>query len=71
MKNRFIVIVLSLMFFIGLFCSELPYKAIDPGTVPVFKGSMEDPGIRIVYEDPEGEYIFIEIDGVLYVYYLK
>ncbi|HOD17855.1 MAG TPA: hypothetical protein PLF50_07040 [Candidatus Cloacimonadota bacterium] len=70
MKNRFIVIVLSLMFSVGLFCSELPYKAIDPNTIPIFVGSINDPSVKIVYEDPEGEYIFIEINGILYVYYL-
>ena len=71
MKVRIIAIILSLMLGVGLFSAELPYKGIDPNTVPVFIGSLNDPGVKIVYEDPEGEYIFIEIDGVLYVYYLE
>jgi hypothetical protein len=70
MRNRIIAIVLLLLFSVSMFCAEIDYTAIDPSTVTVYIGSMNDPEIKIVYRDSTGTYIFIEKDGKLYVHYL-
>ncbi len=58
------------VFGLNLICAEIDYSAIDHQTLPVYTGSIEDPGIRVIYEDKYGLYIIVEYEGVLYVYYL-
>ncbi len=37
--------------------------------LPVYLGSLNDSGVEIRYEDPDGEYIIIEIGDIIYVFY--
>jgi len=52
-----------------LVASKIDYSAIDPLTLPVYLGSLTAPGVEIRYEDPDGEYIIIEIGDIIYVFY--
>ncbi len=64
------VLVLAVLFVITfLAASEIDYSAIDPFTLPVYLGSLNDPGVEIRYEDSEGEYIIIEIGDITNIYY--
>ncbi len=64
------VLVLAVLFVITLLvASEIDYSAIDPYTLPVYLGSLNAPGVEIRYEDPDGEYIIIEIGDLIYVFY--
>ncbi len=69
MKKLLLVLVLA-VFSLNLVCAAPDYSIIPPQSLPTFTGSLEDPQIYIVYEDPEGVYVYIEYEGVLYVYYL-
>ena len=69
MKKLVIFLVLA-VFSLNLFCAVIDYSIIDHQTLPVYTGSLENPEIRIIYEDPFGIYILVEYDNVLYVFYL-
>lgn len=55
---------------LSLICAEIDYTAIPPQSLPLYTGSLEDPLIKIVYEDQNGKYVYVEYNGVLYVCYL-
>lgn len=55
---------------LNLCCAVIDFTAINHQTLPVYSGSLSDPIVKIVYEDPNGLYYYVEYDGVLYVYYL-
>ncbi len=61
-----IVAVISL----NMICAVIDYTAINHQTLPVYSGSLDNPSIKIVYEDPYGIYVFVEYEGVLYVFFL-
>jgi len=61
-----VLVVVSL----NLLCAVIDYTAINHQTLPVYTGSLSDPIVKIVYEDQNGQYVFVEYDGVLYVCYL-
>jgi hypothetical protein len=64
------VLVMAVLFVVTfLVASEIDYSAIDPFTLPVYLGSLNAPGVEIRYEDPDGEYIIIEIGDIIYVFY--
>jgi hypothetical protein len=64
------VLVLAVLFVITfLVASGIDYSAIDPCTLPVYLGSLNTPGVEIKYEDPDGEFIIIEIGDIIYVFY--
>lgn len=65
--KRLIFYAVLVVVSINLYSAVIDYTFINPQSLPVFSGSMSDPNIRIVYEDPDGVYVYIEIDGVLYV----
>jgi len=69
MKKLILYIVLAVVC-LNLFCAVIDYTVIDHQTLPVYKGSLNDPIVKIVYEDPYGLYIFVEYEGVLCVFYL-
>jgi hypothetical protein len=63
-------LVLAVLFVITvLMASEIDYSLIDPFTLPVYLGSLNDPGVEIRYEDSEGGDIIIEIGDIIYVFY--
>jgi len=65
-----IMLVLTVLFVVTfLVAVEIDYSAIDPCTLPVYLGLLNAPGVEIRYEDPDGEYIIIEIDDTIYVFY--
>ncbi len=65
-----LVLVMAVLFVITfLVASKIDYSAIDPLTLPVYLGSLTAPGVEIRYEDPDGEYIIIEIGDIIYVFY--
>jgi hypothetical protein len=69
MKRLFLFLVLA-VFSINLVCAEIDYTAISAQSLPLYTRSLSDPLIKIVYEDPNGLYVFVEYNGVLYVCYL-
>ena len=65
-----IMLVLTVLFVVTfLVAAEIDYSAIDPCTLPVYLGLLNATGVEIRYEDPDGEYIIIEIDDTIYVFY--
>jgi hypothetical protein len=69
MKRLILFLVLAI-FSLNLVCAEIDYTAIPPQSLPLYTGSLGDPLIKIVYEDKNGQYVFVEYQGVLYVCYL-
>jgi len=69
MKRIILLLVLAVIG-INLFCAEPDYTTIPPQSLPLYSGSLDDPLIKIVYEDQNGQYVFVEYQGVLYVCYL-
>ena len=68
--KRIILFLVLAVFSLNLVCAEIDYTAIPPHSLPLFKGSLSDPIVKIVYEDPNGIYVLVEYEGVLYVFYL-
>ena len=69
MKKLMLYVVLVVVS-LNLLCAVIDYTAINHQTLPVYTGSLSDPIVKIVYEDANGLYVFVEYDGVLYVCYL-
>lgn len=69
MKRTILFLVLA-VFSLNLICAEIDYTAISPQSLPLYTGSLGDPIIKIVYEDQNGQYVYVEYQGVLYVAYL-
>jgi hypothetical protein len=69
MKKVILLLVLAVLS-LNLVCAPLDYTSIPPQSLPTFTGSLDDPQVNIVYEDPEGVYLYIEYNGFLYVYYI-
>ncbi|HOH98134.1 MAG TPA: hypothetical protein PL188_07500 [Candidatus Cloacimonadota bacterium] len=66
--KKIVILVSMAVLMMNLYCGEF---IIDPNLrLPVYTGSINDPCLRIVYEDANGEYILVEFEGVLYVFYL-
>lgn len=65
-----LMLILAVSFVVTfLVAAEIDYSVIDPCTLPVYLGSLNAPGVEIRYEDPDGEYIIIEIGDTIYVFY--
>jgi len=69
MKRLFLFLALAI-FSLNLICAEIDYTAIPPQSLPLYIGSLSNPLIKIVYEDQNGQYVYVEYQGVLYVCYL-
>ncbi len=70
MKKATFIPMILLLLIMGLHGKTDQYEDIDPATLPVFTGVLSSTDATIKYEDTQGKYIYIEIDGVLYVYYV-
>lgn len=68
--KRLILFMALAVFSLNLVCAEIDYTAIPPQSLPLYNGSLGDPIIKIVYEDQNGQYVFVEYQGILYVCYL-
>ncbi|MCB5271315.1 MAG: hypothetical protein LHW56_05675 [Candidatus Cloacimonetes bacterium] len=68
--KRIMLYVVLVVVSLNLLCAVIDYTAINHQTLPVYTGSLSDPIVKIVYEDQNGQYVFVEYDGVLYVCYL-
>ncbi|MEN6387129.1 MAG: hypothetical protein ABFD79_18270 [Phycisphaerales bacterium] len=68
--KRIILFLALAVFSINLIYAKIDYTAIPPQSLPIYTGSLGDPVIKIIYEDPNGLYVFVEYEGVLYVCYL-
>lgn len=68
--KRIILFLVLAVFCLNLICAEIDYKAIQPQSLPLFTGSLSNPIVKIVYEDQNGQYVYVEYEGVLYVCYL-
>ena len=68
--KRIILFLALAVVSLSLICAEIDYTAIPPQSLPIYTGSLEDPLIKIVYEDQNGKYVYVEYQGVLYVSYL-
>lgn len=69
--RKLVMFLILAVFSLNLICATIDYSAINHQTLPVYTESLEDPEIRIVFEDKYGLYIMVEYQDVLYVYYLK
>jgi len=68
--KRFIFYAVLAVISLNVYCAVIDYTMINPQTLPVYSGSLSDPNVRTIYEDPNGINLFIEYEGVLYVIYL-
>mgnify|MGYP000891562096 CR=1 FL=1 len=68
--KRIILFLALAVVSLSLICAEIDYTAIPPQSLPLYTGSLENPLIKIVYEDQNGKYVYVEYNGVLYVCYL-
>ena len=68
--KRLILFLVMAVISLNVVCAVIDYAAINHQTLPVYSGSLSDPMVKIVYEDPFGMYVFVEYEGVLYVFYL-
>ena len=69
MRKTLIILTMLLLFTLQVVYANNPYEAIDPYTLPLFTGKLTDPGVKEVYVG-EG-YVYVEIDGKLFVYFLN
>ena len=69
MKKLILIGMLS-VFCLAFLLAEIGYKQIDPLTLPTYSGSLYDPSVKVVYEDANGQYILVEVNGQLHAYYL-
>lgn len=69
MKKTILFLIMAVIS-LNLTCAGIDYTAIIDQTIPVYSGSLSDPIVKIVYEDPYGIYVFVEYEGVLYIFYL-
>ena len=69
MKKVVLFLVLAVLS-LNLVCAAIDYSLIPPQSLPTFTGSLDDPQVNIVFEDPEGVYLYIENNGFLYVNYI-
>jgi hypothetical protein len=70
MKKSALLATLFLVLFVGLSSTLTDYDTIDPLSLPEFSGDLSEVEYEVRYEDSKGEYIYIEIDGKLYILYL-
>ena len=68
--KRTILFLIMAVICLNVICAVIDYTAINHQTLPVYSGSLSDPIVKIVYEDANGLYVFVEYEGVLYVCYL-
>lgn len=68
--KRTILFLIMAVISLNVICAVIDYTAINHQTLPVYSGSWSDPIVKIVYDDPNGIYVFVEYEGVLYVCYL-
>jgi len=68
--KRLILFLVMAVFGLTLVCAEIDYTAISAQSLPLYTGSLSDPIVKIVYEDPNGLYVFVEYNGILYVCFL-
>lgn len=68
--KRTILFLIMAVISLNLICAVIDYAAINHQSLPFYCGSLSDPMVKIVYEDPYGIYVFVEHEGVLYVAYL-
>ncbi len=69
MKKIFALTALCLLFLAQVFAAQIPYKDLNPFTLPPYFGSLDDPSIKTVVEI-DG-YVYVYIDGVWDVYAVK
>lgn len=64
------LVILLLMLVLNVLFAALDYSTVDPLSLPTYTGSLNNPSIRVVYEDADGKYILVEINGILYAFYM-
>lgn len=70
MRTMFLLLFFLVFIIIGLSSTFTNYDLIDPSSLPEFTGDLTQVEHTLKYEDSQGEYIYILIDGKLYVYYI-
>ncbi|HOV16373.1 MAG TPA: hypothetical protein PLF50_02600 [Candidatus Cloacimonadota bacterium] len=68
--KKITIVLLLLIFVMGLLFSEVSYSTIDPLSLPTYTGPLNNPNVKIVFEDANGEYILVIFDGKLYAFYM-
>jgi len=66
MKKFLVSALLLIALSLPMVLSATNYADIDPNSLPVFTGSMNDPEIRIVYQ--KDGYVYVVHNGHLYIY---
>lgn len=61
---------LLLLVLLNMLFAAMDYTMLDPLSLPTYTGPLSDPGVKIVHEDANGEYVLVEIDGQLYTFNL-
>lgn len=69
MKKLFLI-GMVLVLCCSLLIAEIDYTQVDPLSLPTYSGSLYEPSVKVVYEDANGQYILVEVNGVLHAYYL-
>lgn len=64
------MVMLLLILVMGLLFSEASYSSIDPLSLPTYTGPLNNPNVKIVFEDANGEYILVILDRKLYAFYM-
>lgn len=62
--------VLLIILSLNLYCAVIDYSMIPPHTLPEYTGQLNDPDLKVVYEDESGLYIIVIYGDTVYVYYL-
>ncbi len=68
MKRLVLLLVLAVLS-LNLVCAEWDYAAKPPESLPVYTGSLNDPDVQIIFEDADGEFVFVLHNGVFYIFY--
>jgi hypothetical protein len=62
MKKIYILLALFTMFLVNHYCCQVNYDDCKSISIE----ALNKPNVEIIYEDPEAEYVLIELDGLIY-----
>lgn len=68
--KKIVLALLMVLLVLSMLFAAMDYTKVDPLSLPTYAGSLIVPEVKIVYEDANGEYILVEINHILYAFYL-
>ncbi|MDD2331205.1 MAG: hypothetical protein PHI68_00990 [Candidatus Cloacimonetes bacterium] len=69
MKKILLTALVLISLSLPMALSATDYDSVPPQSLPVFTGSLENPAVRVVYQ--KDGYLYVEHNGVVYVYKIK